>query len=256
MSMNLGGSRPYNSLDVSIFVCQPFPHVMTTPAVIRTPVLLVFVSVLAFGIGCQNSSDSSSESEASSTEWTSLFDGTTTDGWWNPYDWGEARVESGEIHLQADEKFFLITEDTYRDFVFEGEVRLPDRESNSGFMFRAQVDTNRVYGYQAEVDPTDRAWSGGLYDEGRRGWIHPAEGDSVAGATFRNEHGDAFNPTGWNEYRIRANEDSLAIWVNGEQTTSIRDTVDREGVIGLQHHGEDGKVYRFRNLRIREIGNN
>ncbi len=187
-------------------------------------------------------------------EWTQLFDGESLDGWRNPYDWGEARVENGTIELQADDKFFLVTEDTYGNFVFEGEVRLPDRESNSGFMFRAQVDTNRVYGYQAEVDPTDRAWSGGLYDEGRRGWLHPPEEDSLAGVSFRKEHGDAFKPTGWNEYRIRAAGDSLKIWVNGEMTTAVRDTVDREGVIGIQHHGEDGKVYRFRDLRIRRLG--
>lgn len=256
MSTNPGGSLLCESHDASVTVNPLVPEFMRTPRFIRTTVLFVFLFVLGVGIGCQNSSDSSTDSEEPATEWTSLFDGTTTDGWRNPYDWGEARVESEEIRLQADEKFFLVTEDTYRDFVFEGDVRLPDRESNSGFMFRAQVDTNRVYGYQAEVDPTDRAWSGGLYDEGRRGWLHPAEGDSVAGVTFREEHGDAFNPTGWNDYRIRAHGDSLKIWVNGERTTSIRDTVDGEGVIGLQHHGEDGKVYRFRDLRIREIGKN
>ena len=47
--------------------------------------------------------------------------------------------------------------------------------------------------------------------------------------------------------------DSLEIWLNGEQTTAVRDTMDREGVIGLQHHGEDGKVYRFRNLRVQRV---
>jgi len=222
---------------------------------IRTPGRLLGIVLLGLGLvlmgGCQSASDSNSSSSAA--EWETLFDGESLEGWTNPYDWGEAEVVDGQIHLQADEKFFLVTEDTYDDFVFEGEVRVPDRESNSGFMFRAQVDTNRVYGYQSEVDPSDRAWSGGLYDEGRRGWLHPAEGDSTAGVTFREEHGDAFKPTGWNEYRIRADGDSLKIWVNGERTTAYEDTVDSEGVIGIQHHGEDGKIYRFRDLRIREL---
>lgn len=208
---------------------------------------------LLLGIGLLACQQEQAQTSTDSADWTSLFDGKTLEGWTNPYDWGKARVENGEIRLQADEKFFLVTDTTYRDFVFEGEVKLPDRESNSGIMFRANVDTNRVYGYQAEVDPTDRAWSGGLYDEDRRGWIHPPEGDSAAGAKFRKEHGDAFKPTGWNQYRIRAVGDSLKIWVNGEQTTALRDTLDREGVIGLQHHGEDGKIYRFRNLRIRPV---
>ncbi len=221
-------------------------------------VRLLFSLLLAAGllVGCGNSDLSSQDTTSQDTtteEWTRLFDGETLEGWRNPYDWGTARVENGEIRLVANDKFFLVTDTTYRDFVFEGSVRLPDRESNSGFMFRANVDTNRVYGYQAEVDPSDRAWSGGLYDEGRRGWLHPPEEDSVAGVNFREEHGDAFDPTGWNEYRIRAEGDSLKIWVNGEQTTAVRDTVDQTGVIGLQHHGEDGKVYRFQNLRIRRL---
>ncbi len=217
----------------------------------------IFVWLLSGAVvlgGCQQSSDSStSDVSESGEDWTVLFDGQSLEGWHNPYEWGEAEVVDDEIHLQADEKFFLVTEETYDNFVFEGEVRVPDRESNSGVMFRAQVDTNRVYGYQAEVDPSERAWSGGLYDEGRRGWLHPADGDSTAGVEFREEKGDAFNPTDWNEYRIRAAGDSLKIWVNGEQTTAFRDTVDSEGVIGIQHHGEDGKIYRFRDLRIREV---
>lgn len=216
---------------------------------IRLFVVLLLLTGLLVGCG---PSDSSSQNQASG-EWTRLFDGETLAGWTNPYDWGTARVENGEIRLIASDKFFLVTDTTYRDFVFEGSVKLPDRESNSGFMFRANVEPNRVYGYQAEVDPSDRAWSGGLYDEGRRGWIHPPEGDSAAGATFREKHGDAFDPTGWNRYRIRAIEDSLKIWVNGEITTAVQDTIDREGVIGIQHHGEDGKVYRFRDLRIRPV---
>lgn len=214
--------------------------------------LLSLVLTVGLVLGC-GSPDQESTTDSSPSEWIRLFDGHTLRGWSNPYDWGEARVQNGEIRLKANDKFFLVTDTTFRDFVFEGEVRLPDRESNSGFQFRSNVEPNNVYGYQAEVDPTDRAWSGGLYDEGRRGWIHPPEGDSAAGAEFRNEHGDAFKPTQWNQYRIRAVGDSLKIWVNGEQTTALRDTMDREGVIAIQHHGEDGKVYRFRNLRLRPI---
>jgi hypothetical protein len=216
----------------------------------RPALTVLLAAVLALG-GC-GSPESSDESPAASGP-QPLFDGESLDGWSNPYDWGEAWVENGEIRLRADDKFFLVTDEAYRDFVFTGEVRLPDRESNSGFMFRANVDTNRVYGYQAEVDPTDRAWSGGLYDEGRRGWVYPPEDDSAAGRAFREGPGQAFDPDGWNEYRIRAEGDSLTIWVNGTQTTALQDTLDREGVIGIQHHGEDGKVYRFRNLRLRKL---
>jgi hypothetical protein len=155
--------------------------------------------------------------------------------------------------IPEEPKFFLVTDETFRDFVFEGELMLPDTLSNSGIQFRSQVEPNRVYGYQAEADPKARRWSGGLYDEGRRGWLHPVRGDAAAEMAFREGPGQAFDPTGWNHYRIEARGDSLKIWINDMLTTAYEDAVDREGVIGLQHHGEAGKIYRFRNLRIREL---
>lgn len=217
------------------------------------PLLVSALSLALLVTACQSSNEPGSEPLSESQAWTTLFAGEDLQEWHNPYDWGEAWVEDGEIHLRASEKFFLVTDDSYGDFVLEADVRVPDLESNSGIMFRAHVDTNRVWGYQAEVDPSERAWSGGLYDEGRRGWLHPAEGDSAAGARFREGPGRAFEPGGWNEYRIRAEGDSLEIRVNGTRTTAYRDTVDARGHIGLQHHGEEGKIYRFREVRIREL---
>src|SRR5690606_5072258 len=89
-------------------------------------------------------------------EWQGLLDGETLRGWSNPDEWGEAWVENGEIHLRADRKFFLVTDERFDDFVFEGELILPDTISNSGIQFRSQVEVNRVYGYQAEADPKAR----------------------------------------------------------------------------------------------------
>ena len=185
---------------------------------------------------------------------TPLFDGETLDGWKNPYDWGEAEVVDGEIQLKANKKFFLITEKEYDDFVFEGEVHLPKGKANSGFMFRANVKPNKVFGYQAEVDGSDRGWSGGLYDEGRRGWFaSPKRGDKESEATFKQRAGDAFKRDGWNTYRIACQGDRLVIEVNGTVTTDVRDAVDAKGHLAIQHHGEKGAVYRFRNLRVRPL---
>lgn len=202
---------------------------------------------------CAGGSAADQSANADDEQWRSLFDGETLDGWYNPYEWGEASVQDGEIHLVADRKFFLMTEEEFDDFVFEGEVLLPDTMSNAGFMFRANVEPNRVFGYQAEVDPTGRRWSGGLYDEGRRAWLVPAARDSAAAAEFREGPGTAFRPTDWNHYRIEARGDSLKIWVNEQLTVAMEDSEDAAGPIGLQHHGEEGKLYRYRNLRIREL---
>jgi hypothetical protein len=186
---------------------------------------------------------------------TPLFDGKTTAGWTNPYKWGKIEVVNGEIHLTADKKFFLVTEKTYGDFVFEGEVLLPKGQANSGFMFRARVEPNKVWGYQAEVDgDPKRGWSGGLYDEGRRMWfISPIKGNAESEAAFKKRAGDTFKRDEWNTYRITCKGNKIRIEVNGVVTTDIEDDTDASGVIGIQHHGEKGQTYKFRNLKIKEL---
>jgi Domain of Unknown Function (DUF1080) len=185
----------------------------------------------------------------------SLFDGKTMTGWSNPYEWGQIAVVDGEIHLTGEKKFFVITEKKYSDFVFEGDVHLPEGKANSGFMFRAHVEKNKVFGYQAEVDgDAKRKWSGGLYDEGRRMWFaSPIKGDAASEAAFRARAGEAFLRNGWNTYRITCQGSKLKIEVNGVTTSEVDDSMDASGVIAIQHHGEKGATYRFRNLRIKEL---
>ncbi len=186
---------------------------------------------------------------------TPLFDGKSTAGWTNPYAWGEIKVVDGEIHLTANKKFFLVTEKTYSDFIFEGEIMLPSGQANSGFMFRAHAEPNKVFGYQAEVDgDAKRKWSGGLYDEGRRTWfISPIKGNKQSEESFRQRAGDTFKRNDWNKYRITCKGKSIKIEVNGVVTTDVEDDKDASGVIGIQHHGEKGQTYKFRNLRIKEL---
>lgn len=184
-----------------------------------------------------------------------LFDGKTLTGWNNPYKWGEAKVVDGEIHLIGDKKFFLVTDKKFTNFVFEGEVLLPEGKANSGFMFRAHAEPGKVYGYQSEVDgDPNRMWSGGLYDEGRRTWfISPIKGDKASEEAFRQRAGDAFKRNDWNTYRITCQGNKIKIEVNGVVTTEVEDDKDASGVIGIQHHGEKGQTYKFRNLRIKEL---
>ncbi len=197
--------------------------------------------------------------------WTVLFNTKDTDNWTNPYDHGEIELVNDEIRLTADKKFFLCTKETYGDFIFTGEVLLPEGQANSGFMFRCHVEPGKVYGYQAEVDGSDRRWSGGLYDEGRRGWIWPSiegrtkEEKFLAHAEKSQAHfatpkvQNALKRNDWNKYTITCKGDKITINVNGVVTTSFKDDTDAEGHIAIQHHGEDGQVYRFRNLMLRKL---
>lgn len=178
----------------------------------------------------------------------SLFNGKNLDGWKNPYDWGEAWVEDNAIALKANKKFFLVTEKQYSNFILQLEVMLPpEGKSNSGVMFRCHASKNKVFGYQAECDPTDRAWTGGLYDEGRRKWLHPLTNERGKKKLFQAPLGK------WIKYRIECRGDHLQIFINGKKTTDYRDDVDAKGYIAVQHHGEDGQIYRFRNIKIQEL---
>lgn len=205
--------------------------------------------------------------EMISRGYTPLFNGTDLTGWRNPYSYGEASVVDGEIHLRADRKFFLVTEKRYSDFRLSVEIHLPEGDANSGVMFRCHVEPDvakKVYGYQAECDGSDRRWSGGLYDEARRGWTWPStQGRSTDQFLQHSEESKAFfaeprirnalNRNGWNRFEVTCVKDLITIELNGIQTVRFRDAMDASGFIGIQHHGEKGQTYRFRNLFIKTL---
>src|SRR6056297_806683 len=199
--------------------------------------------------------------------YTPLFNGEDLTGWRNPYPHGEAKVVDSEIHLLADKKFFLITEKQYSDFRLSVDIHLPEGPANSGVMFRCQVDPDaakKVFGYQAECDGSDRRWSGGFYDESRRGWIWPStQGRSTNQFLKHAEESQQFftqprvrsalNRHGWNRFVITCIKDLITIELNGVETVRFRDATDARGYVGIQHHGEKGQTYRFRNLFIKEL---
>jgi hypothetical protein len=174
-----------------------------------------------------------------------LFDGETLGGW-TVKGKGSFTFESGAVKGTSESKSFLVTEKEYGDFILELET-LVESGGNSGIQFRSHAEpSGRVFGYQAEIDTSPRAWSGGLYDEGRRAWLNPLKDRPEAQSVFKNGQ--------WNRYRVACAGDQLRIWVNGILTTDYRDPVDLTGIIGLQHHGEKGKVYRWKDVRILDLG--
>lgn len=202
---------------------------------------------------------------ASAGETIALFDGKTLKGWKNPFDYGDAKVVDGEIHLLSDKKFFLVTAESFDDFEVSVDIHLPEGKANSGVMFRAHVEPNKVFGYQAECDGSDRCWSGGLYDEGRRGWVWPSKEGRTKEKKFlayekesqahfaKPEIKGALKRNGWNTYKITCKGSHIKIEVNGVVTTELDDDTDASGPIGIQHHGEDGQTYRFRNISIKKL---
>ena len=199
-------------------------------------------------ISAQEAVEKAKELKSEAT-WVDLFNGKDLTGWKNVYKHGESKVVDGEIHLTGNKKFFLTTEKKFSDFELEVEIMLPEKgPANSGIMFRCHVEPekSKVFGYQAECDPTVRGYTGRLYDEGRRKWnLLTDEQKKTKGVQA---------PLGeWIKYRILVVGDHLQVFINGKQTTDLRDDKDAEGHIGIQHHGEKGKTYKFRNIRIKEL---
>ena len=187
--------------------------------------------------------------------WRSLFNGKDFSGWKQLNGKAKYSIEGDQIvgiSILNTPNSFMCTEETFGDFIFEVEVK-DDPRLNSGIQFRSQSNKEyrdgRVHGYQAEIDPSPRRYSGGIYDEARRGWLY---------ALAENPKGrEAFVNGSWNKYRIEAIGNSLRVWINGVNCSNVVDDVDAEGFIGLQVHGigdnkeRDGAEVRWRNIRIK-----
>jgi hypothetical protein len=186
-------------------------------------------------------------------KWRSLFNGKDLTGWKQLNGRALYEVKNGEITgttVAGEPNSFLVTEKNYGDFILELEL-LVDTSMNSGIQFRSEssagYQNGRVHGYQMEVDPSARQWSGGIYDEARRGWLYPMEYNFPGKKAFRNNE--------WNKYRIECIGNSLRTWVNGVPTANLVDAETPSGFIALQVHaiGKDaqpGKHIRWKNIRI------
>lgn len=186
-------------------------------------------------------------------KWTSLFDGKTLKGWNQKGGKAIYKVENGQIvgeTVSDTPNSFLCTDKDYGDFILELDLKLDD-EMNGGVQFRSlskpDYQNGRVHGYQMEVDPSARAWSGAIYDEGRRDWLYIPNNNP--------EGKKAFVPTGWNKYRIEAIGNTLRTFINGVPTAHVIDDMTAQGLIGLQVHSiyakmKPGMKIRWKNIRI------
>lgn len=140
---------------------------------------------------------------------------------------------------------FLVDPAVTGDFLLEFEVLIEADGGNSGVQIRSTVESDRMVGYQIEIDPSPRSWSGGLYDEARRGWLASLADNADARA--------AFVPGKWNRYTILAVGPRIRTWINDVPAIDHLDFLDRSGRIGLQVHSGRCDI-RWRNLRIADLG--
>lgn len=149
---------------------------------------------------------------------------------------------------------FLCTKEKYGDFILEFEVWV-DPDLNSGVQFRSNSDDaildGRVHGYQVEIESSPRKWAGGIYDEGRRGWLYTLDSNPEAK--------EAFVVGDWNHYRVEAVGNEIVTWVNEIQCTHLIDDMTASGFIGFQVHSienkeQENKQVNWRDIRIKTAG--
>jgi len=215
---------------------------------------IVGVLVIAAFSGCSVTESVHQRRRSEDEKWEALFDGKTLNGWIQRGGKARYHAEDGTIvgsTVQYTPNSFLCTEKTYGNFILELEFKV-DPTLNSGVQIRSrslkEYKNGRVHGYQVEIDPSERVWSGGIYDEARRGWLNDLKDNEAARKAFKNGE--------WNHFRIEAIGDSIKTWLNGVPAADLRDSMTATGFIALQVHSTNSEKalhVRWRNIRIQDL---
>ena len=150
---------------------------------------------------------------------------------------------------------YLATEAEYGDFVLEMEVFIDDTLFSAGVQFRSHFDQfanagrGKVYGYNCALDPSSRNWTGGIYDQGRRGWLYPLS---------LNAKMPGWRLKDFNKIRIECIGNETRTWVNGSPAACLVDMTDYSGFIAIEIPGSTksgmvGHHVFFGNMRIKSL---
>lgn len=228
------------------------------------------------------------ETAPEETEYVSLFDGTTLDGWKGdePY-WS---VRDGAIFGQITEDTqikknrFLIYQGTVPgDFELRAEFRVSPL-GNSGINYRSEVvegvEFHALRGYQCDIDGRNR-YTGSNYEERRRTTlasigelvlVPEVEGSGELKYVTRNrwtagivqetwpdaqERAKSTTPDQWHNVRIVARGNVLRHYIDDHLISQVvdEDPVNRrlQGRLGIQVHTGPPMTIEYRNLRLREL---
>lgn len=166
--------------------------------------------------------------------WTTLFDGTSLNGW-NRVGDANWEIVDGAVQATKGGTSFLVTSRSYDDFQITLEFWASD-DANSGVFIRCQDPKNitamnayEVNIYDTRPDPAYR--TGAIVDVAK-----PMVNLNAGGR--------------WNTFEITAQGTKLIVVMNGMKTVDIDHKGHVRGPVALQYGA--GTV-RFRNVRIRTL---
>jgi glucose/arabinose dehydrogenase/mono/diheme cytochrome c family protein len=196
---------------------------------------------------------------AEDVPWQTLFNGTDLSGWHivGPSEPAPVTVEDGAIVLRQRrntlEHTFATSDARYGDFILELDL-LDEPGFNTGILLRcadAPADARvRLNGYQVKIDPTSRAWTGGVFDDFGHNWkwLYDLRRDARARAAFKLGE--------WAHFRIECLGNTIKVWVNGVPTCYLVDEKYASGYIAFKDHSvgdlpSAGKnAVHIKNIRI------
>lgn len=193
-----------------------------------------------------------------------LFNGKDLSGWTKRGGAATYAAEDGAVVGRSapnTSNTFLATDKEYDDFVLELDFKIDSPDFNSGVQIRShslpEHQRGRVFGYQVEIDPSDRAYTAGIYFEGgsperEAGWLQDLSQNEAARKAFKLGQ--------WNHLKIVADGRNIKTWLNGVPAADYTDTDDKaftpSGFIALQVHGvgddTETKEVRWRNIKLSE----
>lgn len=219
---------------------------------------------------CNNANNNETEVNTES-EWVSLFDGNTTNGWhsylrdtvasgWSAVD-GELRFNP---NVPDESRGDIVTDGEYENFELELEWKISPG-GNSGIFIGVHEDEkySRTYSTGIEMQVLDNI-------DGKDNQVET----HLAGTLYDmmgNSEVSKPKPVGeWNQVRIIKNNNRITFWLNDVQTADVEIGSEAwtellnnskfkdwegfakysKGRIGLQDHGD---VVAYRNIRIKEL---
>lgn len=184
-----------------------------------------------------------------------LFNGKNLNGWEALNGFADYQVVNGVIvgtTTKGSPSTYLATKKEYTNFILEYEIKM-DATLNGGVQIRSSYDKTKgegsVFGPQVEADDSQRVWTGGIFDQSRKGWRYNLECNDAGKRAYRNQE--------WNKVKVIATGNRISTWVNGVNCANLIEENTEKGFIALQVHSgggsKVGRKTRWRNITIKEI---